>query len=645
LNVKLCENIRGKYGIFKAIEENAMTDWLESPLLTLSDVERFETEMPLQDRLGGDSVYDVFVRAAERYGNRTALTMLMTGDDDEQPRRVNYAELLGLVHQTANLFTSLGGERPGVAFMLPTLIETHAVLWGAETAGYAVPINFLLQPEHIRGLIENSGAKILVTFGQHPQLDIWEKSVELKQQMPDLTIVRIAPPGTPAVDGVIDFYDAIAEQPTDRLIFENPGRGSDVAAYFHTGGTTGMPKLAAHSHEGQLTAAYGCAALMNLEPDDVVTGTLPMFHVAGTILIGISTFIAGTEVLIMSPSGLRNPAMVTNFWRICERYGVTVAGGVPTSIGAIIQVPLDGADISSIRSGLTGASSLPVSVRENFEAITGIQLKEILGMTEASGLISCNPFRSEGGAGSVGLRLPYTTVSVCRLEDDGSLGEECEVGEIGVLTIAGPTVSPGYRNAEQNEGSIVDGALNSGDLAYTDSEGRIYIAGRSKDLIIRSGHNIDPLMIENTLQRHPAVAVAAAVGMPDVYAGELPICYVQLLPNTTTNEEELRGFAETEISERPAWPKHIHIVDSIPVTAVGKIFKPTLRRDAVKRIVESILIQNKLTGDINVTTGGPRGMRVEVKLSDEQHKDVTRLQNLLDAYLFEAVVSLNDSLV
>jgi fatty-acyl-CoA synthase len=616
-----------------------MTSWLESPLLTLSDVERFEAEMPLHDRLPGDSVYDVFVRAAEIHGNRIALTMLMTGEEDEQPRRVSYAELLELVRQTANLFKSLGSERPGVAFMLPTLIETHAVLWGAETAGYAVPINFLLQPDHIRGLLEASGAKVLVTFGPHPQLDIWEKSLELKRQMPDLTVVRIAAPGTPPVDGVIDFFNAVSNQPADRLTFENPGRGLDVAAYFHTGGTTGVPKLAAHTHNGQLTAAYGCAALMNLEPSDVVTGTLPMFHVAGTILLGISTFIAGTEVVLMSPSGLRNPAMVANFWRICERYGVTVAGGVPTSIGAIALVPVDGADISSLRSGLTGASSLPVSVREQFETITGIQLKEILGMTEASGLISCNPFKSQGGAGSVGLRLPYTMVTVRRLEDNGSLGELCDVGEIGVLTIAGPTVSPGYRNAKQNQGTFGDGELNSGDLAYTDSEGRIYIAGRSKDLIIRSGHNIDPLMIENTLQHHPAVAVAAAVGMPDVYAGELPICYVQLLPNTTTTEEELRAFAETEISERPAWPKHIHIVDSIPVTAVGKIFKPTLRRNAVKRVVDTILANNKLAGDVTVTVGGPRGMRVNVKLSDAQQTDATQLQDLLDAYLFEATVT------
>ena len=614
--------------------------WIESPLRTLSDVERFETEMPLRQRLPGDSVYDVFVHAAREYGDRTALTMVMTGDDDERPRRVNYTELLGLVRRTANLFSDLGGTRPGVAFMLPTLIETHAVLWAAETVGYAVPINFLLQPDHIRGLLQASDAKILVSFGPHPQLDIWEKSLELKRLMPELTLVRVAAPGTPPVEGVIDLVDALGDQPDDRLVFDTPGRGDDVAAYFHTGGTTGVPKLAAHNHNGQLTAAFGCAALMNLGPDDIVTGTLPMFHVAGTILLGISTFLAGSEIVLLSPSGLRNPAMVTNYWKICERYGVTLAGGVPTSIGAIAEVPLAGADISSIRGGLTGASPLPVAVREKFEAVTGKKLNEIYGMTEASGLISCNPFEGEGGTGSVGLRLPYTTVTVRRLTNDGSLGEPCEAGEIGVLTIGGPTVSPGYRSTDQNAGTFVDGQLDSGDLGYTDADGRIYIAGRSKDLIIRSGHNIDPLMIENILQRHPSVAVAAAVGMPDSYAGELPVCYVQLLPGATADEDELRAFAEAEISERPAWPRQIHVVDAIPMTAVGKIFKPTLRQDAVERAVRAVLDEQGLTGEIEVTAGGPRGMKVAVTLAAGGDHDVARLQDVLDGYLFQATVTI-----
>ena len=586
-----------------------MTSWLKRPLRTLSDVERFESEMPLEQRLPGHSVYDVFVRAADAYGDRTALTMVMTGDDDEQARSVNYSELLGLVTRTANMLSDLGGARPGVASCCQRSSRPTPFCGGPRPPVTRYRSTSCCNPITSVSVSWKRPVRMCCSrFGPHPQLDIWEKSLELKRQMPDLALVRVAPPGTAPVDGVIDFVDAVGDQPADRLIFDTPGSGDDVAAYFHTGGTTGVPKLAAHSHDGQLAAAFGCAALMNLGPDDVVTGTLPMFHVAGTILLGISTFLAGSEIVLLSPSGLRNPAMVSNFWRICERHGVTLAGGVPTSIGAIAEIPLGGADISSIRGGLTGASSLPVAVREKFEAVTGKKLNEIYGMTEASGLIACNPFEGEGGAGSVGLRLPYTNVTVRRLTDDGSLGDACDVGEVGVLTIAGPTVSPGYLDPDQNVGTFVDGELNSGDLAYTDGDGRIHIAGRSKDLIIRSGHNIDPLMIENTLQRHPSVAVAAAVGMPDSYAGELPVCYVQLLPDTSVTEDELRAFAEAEISERPAWPRHIRIVDTVPMTAVGKIFKPILRQDAVERVVQGILDERGLQGDVEVTAGGPRSV-------------------------------------
>ncbi|MGB0385178.1 MAG: acyl-CoA synthetase [Ardenticatenaceae bacterium] len=613
-----------------------MTSWSKNPLNTLTYIEQFEQDMPLLQRLPGDSIYDVFVEAAETHGDRTALRMLMTGADDEATRNVSFAQLLGLVRQAANLFSTLGGTRPGVAYMLPTLVETHAVLWGAETAGYAVPINFLLQPNHIRGLLEASEAKILVTIGPHPQLDIWEKSLELKKQIPDLILIRVAPPGSEPVDGVIDLIAALGNQPNDHLVFDQYGRGDDIAAYFHTGGTTGVPKLAAHTHNGQLSAAFGCAAIMGLGPDDVLTGTLPMFHVAGTILMGISTFLAGAELLLLSPAGLRNPAMVTQFWRICERYNVTIAGGVPTSIGALAEVPVAGSDLSSIRSGLTGASLLPVAVREKFVAVTGKPLNEIYGMTEASGLISCNPFSGEGGVGSVGFRLPYTQITIRRPEANGTIGEICDTGEVGVLVIDGPTVSPGYRNPEQNAGTFVDGGLISGDLAYTDADGRIYIAGRSKDLIIRSGHNIDPLMIENAMQNHPAVAVAAAVGMPDSYAGEIPVCYVQLLPGATATDQELRAHAEATIGERPAWPKQIHIIPAVPMTAVGKIFKPELRKDAVARAVDAVLREQNLDdAEVVVENGGPRGMIVNIKLVQGDADDARQLQDILNGYLFE----------
>jgi fatty-acyl-CoA synthase len=613
----------------------------DEPLRTLDDVTRFESEMPLEKRLPGNSVYDVFVDAAQRDPKAIALTKVMTGAPDEQPRRVDYAQLLSLVRRAANLFASLVGPRPGVAYMLPSMVETHATLWGAEAAGYAVPINFLLQPDHIAHLLKASGAKILVALGPHPVLDIWQKALALREQVPGLTLVRVAAPGTPAEEGVVDFLTAMKEQPDDRLTFGNPGQGDDVCAYFHTGGTTGAPKLVAHTHHSQLAAALGGAALAGMRKGDVLTGTLPLFHVGGTIFCALSVFMAGTELVIMSPGGMRNPAMVNRYWHICERYGVTLAGAVPTSVGAVLEVPVGGADISKIRAGFCGAASLPLAVGERFRQVTGVNLYEVYGMTEASGLIAIDPTGGPGGVGSVGFALPYTNVRARKLNADGSLGEDCPQGEVGVLTVQGPHVSPGYRNPEHNQGVFVDGALNSGDLGYFDASGRIHIAGRSKDLIIRSGHNIDPLMIENAMQRHPAVALAAAVGMPDAYAGELPVCYVTLKAGATVTEAELREHAEATIGERPAWPKSIFFIDAIPMTAVGKIYKPQLRCDAAERLVKQIVWGQMGMGDarIEVREGGRRGMIVNVTLPALQRNEADQLQQSLGEFLFEIALS------
>ncbi|MGZ5131755.1 MAG: AMP-binding protein [Caldimonas sp.] len=605
------------------------------------DLARFEAEMTLEQRLPERSILDVFVAGAARWPDRTAITMLMTGADDEQPRRVSYRELLGLVRRAANVFATLGGARPGVAYMLPSLVETHATLWGAEAAGYAVPINFLLQPEHIAGLLEASGARILVALGPHPVLDIWQKALALRERLPGLTLLRVGAPGAPLEEGVLDFHAALLAQPDDRLVFGEPGGDGDVAAYFHTGGTTGMPKLVSHTHRSQLVAALGGAVLGDMRPSDTLTATLPLFHVGGTIFCALSAFMAGVGLLIMSPGGLRNPAMVQGFWRLAGRYGATLVGAVPTSMGAVLEAPLEGADIGAVRAGFCGAASLPPAVGERFRQVTGRGLYEVYGMTEASGLIAIDPVAGEGGVGSVGWALPYTRVVICRLEADGRLGPPCAPHEIGVITVRGPHVSPGYRNPAHDAGIFEGGVLNSGDLGYTDDEGRIHIAGRAKDLIIRSGHNIDPLMIENAMAAHPGVALAAAVGMPDAYAGELPVCYVALRPGASVTEDELHEHAQRTIGERPAWPKQIHIVESIPLTTVGKIYKPQLRCDAASRLLAR-LVRDELAlpeAQIQVSEGGRRGMRVSVILPEAARHSAPAVEQALAGYLFETQVA------
>jgi fatty-acyl-CoA synthase len=606
----------------------------------LQDLMRLEAEMSLDERLPERSVYDVFAGAAARHPARTALTQLMTGAPDESPRRVTYAELLGLVRRAANLFASLGGPGAVVAYMLPSLIETHATLWGAETAGVALPINFLLQPPQIAALLEAAGARFLVALGPHPALDIWEKALALRDKVQGLSLLRVAPPGTPPAEGVIDLGAALMEQPEDRLTFGEPRGETDVAAYFQTGGTTGAPKLVAHTHRGQLVAALGGAVLGNFRGTDTLTASLPLFHVGGTIYCGLSAFMAGTNLLVMSPAGLRNPAMVQGFWRLVERHGATLVGGVPTSIGAILEVPIGDNDLRAVRAGFTGAASLPAAVGRRFRELLSSGLFEVYGMTEASGLIAIDPSAGEGGIGSVGWRLPYTRVDVRRLEASGKLGAVCSAGEIGVITVRGPHVSPGYRNREHDAGVFAEGELNTGDLGYTDAEGRLYIAGRAKDLIIRSGHNIDPMMIENAMAAHPAVTLAAAVGMPDSYAGEVPICYVTLRPGASVSEEELHEHARRTIDERPAWPKHVHVVDSMPLTSVGKIYKPALRCDAALRLAKRVVHEDLALAlaTVEAFEGGRRGMRVHVTLPDEAKGSAPVVERHLAPYLFEAVV-------
>jgi len=156
--------------------------------------------------------------------------------------------------------------------------------------------------------------------------------------------------------------------------------------------------------------------------------------------------------------------------------------------------------------------------------------------------------------------------------------------------MAGPGVFGGYVSERHNRGAFVEpGWVNSGDLGRLDEDGYLWITGRAKDLIIRGGHNIDPMAIEEVFYQHPAVGLAALVGQPDAYAGELPVAYVQLKPGANVDADELIDFVRERTPERAAVPVKLHLVDAIPLTGVGKIFKPALRIDAAERMVRGAL--------------------------------------------------------
>ena len=186
-----------------------------------------------------------------------------------------------------------------------------------------------------------------------------------------------------------------------------------------------------------------------------------------------------------------------------------------------------------------------------------------------------------------------------RVGADGTW-EDLPPGQPGVLAISGPTVFPGYViGRDENgyvldgRGKLVDGWLDTGDLARVDAEGFVHLSGRAKDLIIRGGHNIDPAVIEDALLEHPQVAAAAAVGRPDPHAGEVPVAYVALAAGATVGEDELRSWASARVAEPAAAPKAVTVLDTLPVTAVGKPYKLPLRADATRRAVLDALTRDR----------------------------------------------------
>jgi fatty-acyl-CoA synthase len=227
------------------------------------------------------------------------------------------------------------------------------------------------------------------------------------------------------------------------------------------------------------------------------------------------------------------------------------------------------------------------------------------GMTEVHCYSTMNPLHGERRSGSVGLRLPYVQLRIADVAPDGTIRRDCATGEIGHVLMRGPQVTPGYLDRRHDKGAMLaDGWLDSGDLGRLDADGYVWLTGRSKDLIIRGGHNIDPVVIEEALNRHPAVETAAAVGLPDTYAGEVPMVYVQLRPGATATSEELREFCRKEIPERAAVPVQVVPIPVMPVTGVGKIFKPTLRLDAAQRAFDAALAPLRAEGvAASVTVG------------------------------------------
>lgn len=557
------------------------------------------------------SIYQLLNRVKAAHGAKEAVSFQLTSGPTDRAETLTWNALHDRVTQAANLFRSLGiGEKDVVAYVLPNSMETVVTLLGGAVAGIVAPVNPLMEPDQIVSILRETKAKVVVTLRSFPKTELAQRVAEAVRLSPDVKTVLevdltryLAPPKSWIVPlvrpknpvqhlAVIKNFNAeLARQPADKLTF--PDVLTDrVAAYFHTGGTTGMPKVAQHRVSGMIYQGWAGGNLI-FKSSDVLICPLPLFHVFAAYPILMSMVTCGGHVVFPTPAGYRGEGVFDNFWRLIERWRVSYMITVPTALAALLQRPIN-ADVSSLRGAISGSSPLPLELYKRFEAATGVQIIEGYGMTECTCLVSCNPEDGVKKTGSVGLVLPFSQLRILHFDAAGAAVRDCGVDEVGEICISNPGVFPGatYTEPDRNKGLFVDDRfLRSGDLGRLDADGYLFITGRAKELIIRGGHNIDPAIIEEVLMRHPSVAFAGAIGQPDAHAGEVPCAYVELVKGSAIGAEDLQTYAAEHIQERAAVPKYIEIMEDLPKTAVGKVFKPDLRRKAITRVYNAALAE------------------------------------------------------
>ena len=609
---------------------------MKANVATLADIEALEAQ-PYETVVPARSTYELISNAAARFPNRDAFRYLPTGDLATPPRCISYAELVAQINRAAHLFRSLGaGPDDAVVILAPNIPETHYTLWGAQVAGRACPINFMLQADHIAALLKAANAKVIVALGPNDELDVWS-TVQRVRALCTLPVLQIRVGEGVAADVPV-FQDEMAHWPTyplNSLLFNQEQIRNRIAACFHTGGTTGAPKLALHTHGNEVHTSSLAPLFYGFDEHTVELNGFPLFHVAGAFVYGLALLSVGATQVLPTLRGMRHATFVKNYWKFCEREQVTALACVPTILATLVNLPVD-ADISAVKIAYTGGSPLPQELALQFEQKLAIPVRNILGMTECAGLVSIEPAASARVPGSVGLRLPFTQVRVVPWRDGTAcLNEVCAAGQTGIVVICGAHVSPGYSDSARNTGMFEtlangDHWLISGDLGHIDAQGYIHITGRAKDVIIRGAHNIDPGLVEDAFMAHTAVALCAVVGEPDAYAGELPVAYVTLKPGAAIDAAALLQAVAPTVYERPACPKRVVIVDTMPMTAIGKIYKPALRlRALASKLTE--MLEGVAPGSNVVVTGEERsgGQVAVVRISGEDSamvRDAVRLR-------------------
>ena len=587
-------------------------------LASAADVKAFEG-VPYLERIAAASTFDAIKLGAAHNADAPAIQFLPNASPEDTPIVITHGQFVARVTQAANMFHALGvGASDVVSFLLPLLPQSFFTLFGAEAAGIANPVNPLLEAHQIAEILEAAGTKVLVALGPTQGSDIWNKVIKVRSQLKHLkAIVQVNGPDDEA-NAIYSFDALISKQPADRLVSGRQIAASDVAAYFHTGGTTGTPKLVRHTHANQVYQAWACNLMLKSSPGRNLLFGMPLYHVGGALTQTLATLSSGCCLVVLSPAGWRNPAALKNLWPLVERYRPEIFSSVPTVLAASLAVPVGNADVSCLRYAAGGGSAIPVAVGKALQEKFNIPVLEVYGMTETASVQTIATWTDRSGLARSATRCRTAAFASSRSMLTVATSATVPANEIGVVAMAGPGVFSGYLNDAHNKGAFVEpGWVNSGDLGRLDEDGYLWITGRAKDTVIRGGHNIDPAPIEEVFFQHPAVGLAAVVGQPDAYAGELPLAYIQLKAGAKVAPGELEAWVRERTPERAAVPVQIVLIDPMPLTGVGKVFKPQLRWNAAQRVFTQTLaplIEQGIRCDVSVGAHDTHGSLATVTI-------------------------------
>lgn len=476
-------------------------------------------------------------------------------------RDISYGELAEWVRRAGAGLASLGvGKGDRVALLVGNVPEFVYALYGALSLGAVVaPLNVQLTPEEVGYILADAQAKVVVA-----EIGLLPTVLAVRDRVASIEhVLVVGPPPTPrgteSFDGLID---AATGGPPDAEVSED-----DLAVLAYTAGTTANPKAAMLTH-GNLLANLGQVReveALRQTPGDVVLLALPLFHIYGlNAVLNVSLMEGATALLLERFDPAQSLDQVA-------RHRVTVLVGAPPMFQAWLAVPGE-PDLSSVRMAVSGAAPLPAEILDAFRKRYGVTIWEGYGLTEAAPVVTTNALGEEPKGGSIGIPLPGLDVHL--LDEDG---EDAVDGDPGEIVVSGPNVFQGYRDRPEETAAVLrDGRLHTGDVAYRDQDGFLFLVDRKKDLVIVSGFNVFPKEVEEAILANPKVAEAAVVGVPDERTGEAVKAFVVSREPVTV--DEILDHCSARLA-RFKVPRHVEVVDELPKHVTGKVLRRELRRE------------------------------------------------------------------